>query len=251
MKLPGFRSGSTGRPAQTRRRDTDLSAKHIEEATVEACREDFATGAEARAQLDRAAKAKATRLGLGTTTLAVVAALTALALTGCSTDPGDTAKRIVEPTATGSGANPSTPDIPADEPDQDTSDALGLGDSAEYESGVEISLGKFTRGVSSEWAAPENTPYVRFNVTFKNRGNESADLNVVSLTCQREELPGEEIFDSEHGLDGLPMTHLLPGRSVTAPVACSMPADESYLQVEVSPGLADTAVFSGHVKATS
>ncbi|MFI0768608.1 hypothetical protein ACWDHW_13230 [Streptomyces melanosporofaciens] len=65
MKLPGFRSGSTGRPAQTRRRDADLSAKSTEEATVQACHEDFATGAEARAELDRAAKTKANRLGLG------------------------------------------------------------------------------------------------------------------------------------------------------------------------------------------
>ncbi|AGP56170.1 hypothetical protein [Streptomyces rapamycinicus] len=59
MKLPGFRSGSTGRPAQTRRRDADLSSKHIEEATAEACRVDYVVGAPERAAFDargRAAK---------------------------------------------------------------------------------------------------------------------------------------------------------------------------------------------------
>ncbi|MCQ6250891.1 DUF4352 domain-containing protein [Streptomyces malaysiensis] len=222
-----------------------------EPATIENCAEDYKSGGPDRASMDRHVRREVRRLGRGTTTLAIVATLAALALTGCSTDPGDTAKRIVEsaePTATGAGAEPTAPDVPADEPDQDSSDALGLGDTAKYDGGVHISLSKFTRGTSSEWAAPENTPYVKFSITFENKGKETADLNTVSLSCQRAEAPGEEIFDSEHGLDGLPMTHLLPGRSVTAPVACSMPVDESYLQVEVSPGLADTAVFSGHIK---
>ncbi|TMU98080.1 DUF4352 domain-containing protein [Streptomyces sp. DASNCL29] len=220
-------------------------------ATIENCAEDYASGATARASIDRHTRNEVRRLGRGTTALAAVAALTALALTGCSTDSGDTAKRVVE-AAEPTGADPSTPDadVPADEPTEDDTspDALGLGDTAEYDGGVKISLGKFTRGTSGPYAAPENMAYIRFNITFKNTGDETADLNTVSLSCQRAEAPGEEIFDSEHGLDGLPMTHLLPGRSVTAPVACSLPTDESYLQVEVSPGLADTAVFSGHIK---
>ncbi|MEV5770106.1 hypothetical protein AB0L49_02380 [Streptomyces antimycoticus] len=224
-----------------------------EPATPERCAEDYASGASNRADFDRRLRNEMRRIGRGTATLAVAAALTALALTGCSTDSGDTAKRIVEsaePTATGDGADPTTPDAPADEPTQDDTspDALDLGDTVEYEGGVHISLGKFTRGTSGPYAAPENTAYIRFNVTFKNTGDETADLNTVSLSCQRAEAPGAEIFDSEHGLDGLPMTHLLPGRSVTAPVACSLPADEDYLQVEIAPGLADTAVFSGHIK---
>ncbi|MFF4479471.1 hypothetical protein ACFY1A_20965 [Streptomyces sp. NPDC001520] len=65
MKLPGFRSGSTGRPAQTRRRDADLSAKNIEEATVEACRTDFVLGAEDRADFDARCRATATGEGAG------------------------------------------------------------------------------------------------------------------------------------------------------------------------------------------
>ncbi|MFJ1995295.1 DUF4352 domain-containing protein [Streptomyces asiaticus] len=230
------------------------SARAEGPATIANCAEDYASAAPDRASIDRHVRNEVRRLGRRSgATLAVVATLAALALTGCSTDSGNTAKRIVEsaePTATGDGADPSTPhtDVPADEPTDDSTDALGLDDTAAYEGGVEISLSKFTRGTSSEWAAPENTPYVKFSITFENKGKETADLNTVSLSCQRAEAPGEEIFDSEHGLDGLPMTHLLPGRSVTSPVACSLPADETYLQVEVSPGLADTAVFSGHIK---
>ncbi|MEU8723540.1 hypothetical protein [Streptomyces antimycoticus] len=250
--MPDRTDQPTNQPSDRARENVIMS----EPATPERCTEDYKAGATARASIDRHARNAARRLGRSTTALAVVAALAALALTGCSTDSGDTAKRIVEsaePSETGDGADPTTPDAPADEPTQDDTspDALGLGDTVEYEGGVHISLGKFTRGTSGPYAAPENTAYIRFNVTFKNTGDETADLNAVSLTCQRESSPGVEIFDSEHGLDGLPMTHLLPGRSVTAPVACSLPADESYLQVEIAPGLADVAVFSGHVKATS
>ncbi|WP_438478979.1 hypothetical protein [Streptomyces asiaticus] len=57
MKLPGRRSGSTGRPAQTRRRDADLSAKNIEEATLEACRTDYVVGAPERAAFDARVRA--------------------------------------------------------------------------------------------------------------------------------------------------------------------------------------------------
>lgn len=58
------RSGSTGSPAQTRRLDPDEQAALDEESTVEACRVDYALGAEARAAIDRASEAKANRLGL-------------------------------------------------------------------------------------------------------------------------------------------------------------------------------------------
>ncbi|MER8158141.1 hypothetical protein [Streptomyces sp. NPDC094472] len=249
--MPDRTDQPTSQPSSRARENVIMS----EPATVENCADDYKAGAPDRASVDRRVRNELRRLGRRGATLAVVAALAALALTGCSTDSGNTAKRIVEsaePAETGDGADPSTPDadVPADEPTEDDTipDALGLGDTVEYDGGVEISLGKFTRGVSSEWAAPENTAYIRFNVTFKNTGDKTADLNTVSLSCQRAEAPGEEIFDSEHGLDGLPMTHLLPGRSVTAPVACSLPADEDYLQVEIAPGLADVAVFSGHIK---
>ncbi|MFI7315164.1 hypothetical protein [Streptomyces hygroscopicus] len=56
MKLFGSRSGSTGRPAQTRRADADLNSKRSEPATVEACRVDFVLGADTRADFDRRAR---------------------------------------------------------------------------------------------------------------------------------------------------------------------------------------------------
>lgn len=50
------RSGSTGRPAQTRRADHDLSSKVRTEATVDACRSDYATGAAERKAFDARAQ---------------------------------------------------------------------------------------------------------------------------------------------------------------------------------------------------
>lgn len=248
--MPDRTDQPTNQPSSRARENVIMS----EPATPERCAEDYKAGATARASIDRHARNAARRLGRGTTALAAVAALAALALTGCSTDSGNTAKRIVESaetSATGDGADPSTPDVPTGEPDDSPDDgmiALALDDTASYEDGVNLSLSGFKRGTSGPYAAPENTPLIRFSITFENKGDKAADLSGVSLTCQRESSPGEEIFDSEHGLDGIPATRLLPGRTNTVPVACSLPADEDYLQVEVSPGLADVAVFSGHIK---
>ncbi|NEW74996.1 hypothetical protein [Streptomyces rhizosphaericus] len=195
-------------------------------ATIENCAEDYKTGTTARASIDRHARNAARRLGRGTTALAVIAALAGIALTGCSSDSGDTAKRIVEsaePSATGDSADPSTPDVPTGEPDDSPGDgmiALALDDTASYEDGVEISLSDFKRGISSEWAAPGDTPYVQFSITVENTGNDTADLSGITLDCQREDSTGEEIFDTDKGLDGIPTTHVLPGRTVTTPAAC-------------------------------
>ncbi|MGW5691507.1 hypothetical protein ACWEWX_11250 [Streptomyces asiaticus] len=188
--------------------------------------------------------------------LAAVAALTISGLTACGNS--DLPSRVTGTPASASSrpADDATP--PADETTEDSEDVdtsdddgmvdLGLTDTAKYDGGVEVSLSRFTRGISSEWAAPGNTPYVKFNVTFKNGGDEAADLSGVTLSCQHGDTPGEEIFDSEHGLDGIPTSHVRPGRTVTAVVACEMPKAETYLQVEVQPGLADVTVFSGDIK---
>ena len=54
----------------------------------------------------------------------------------------------------------------------------------------------------------------------------------------------EAIYDD--GLDGLPDTRILAGRSLTVPWACELPKDETFLQVEVSPDWeSEEAIFAG------
>lgn len=61
---------------------------------------------------------------------------------------------------------------------------------------------------------------------------------------------GEGIYDDGlDGLDGLPDTRILAGRSLTVPWACELPKNETFLQVEVSPDYdSEEAIFTGDVK---
>ena len=53
----------------------------------------------------------------------------------------------------------------------------------------------------------------------------------------------------DDGLDGLPDTSILAGRSLSVPWACELPKGETFLQVEVAPDYdSETAIFTGDVK---
>ncbi|MER5298606.1 hypothetical protein ABT039_03970 [Streptomyces lasiicapitis] len=136
----------------------------------------------------------------------------------------------------------------APEPDDDT---LGLTGTAVYENKNQVSLAAFSRGVSGAYASPEKTPYVKFTLKLKNGTSKVIDVSELSVLCQYgdEGRDGEEIFDSENGLDGPPQTHLRPGRSLTATLACELPKSQTYVQIEVTPDFeAEPAIFAGKVK---
>lgn len=187
------------------------------------------------------------------TALAVLAAsiLAAASLTACSSTSTPKPATAPAPAAEEPSAAPADDADVEPEPEETAQDLTGLGfdDTADFD-GVTIALSSFRRGVSSEYAAPENTPYARFTVTVHNGRKAAVDLNDLTVTCSYGDSgrEGEEIFDTDQGLDGIPMNHVLPGRTGTGVVACELPQGESYLQVEVMPGLADPAIFSGTVK---
>lgn len=133
--------------------------------------------------------------------------------------------------------------------DTDDDGVYSLGDDVIYETDVEVGLSKFSRATSSEYAAPENTPYVRFTVKIKNGGDEKLDMALLTINCSygQDGQSSEAIFDT--GLDGGPDTSLLPGRSISVPWGCELPKDEKLLQVEVAPDFeSETAIFTGNVK---
>ncbi|MBM7170475.1 hypothetical protein JQK87_19190 [Streptomyces sp. G44] len=137
------------------------------------------------------------------------------------------------------------------EPESTDPEVSGLGDSVTYSDDVELSLSKFARGTSTDTAAPENTPYVKFTVRVKNDGKTTVDTSAFSVSCSygKDGAPSESIFDSAAGLNGGPDTRLLAGRSITVTWACELPKPEKTIQIEVSPDMeSESAIFTGEVK---
>ncbi|MGW7299145.1 hypothetical protein, partial [Streptomyces sp. NPDC054829] len=130
-----------------------------------------------------------------------------------------------------------------------SSDSYALDDTVVYDHDVEVSLSGFSRGVSSDYAAPENTPYVKFTIKVVNNSDSTVDANEMTASCAYgdEGREGEAIYDD--GLDGLPDTRILAGRSLSFAWACELPKKETFLQVEVAPDYdSEEVVFAGDVK---
>lgn len=136
-----------------------------------------------------------------------------------------------------------------DDAASDDDGVFALDDTVIYDSDVEVTLSRFRRGVSHDYAAPENTPYARFTIKIVNSSGATVDANEMTVDCAYgdEGKEGEAIYDD--GLNGLPETRILAGRSLTVPWACELPKGETFLQVEVSPDYdSEEAVFTGDVK---
>ncbi|MFI8933506.1 hypothetical protein ACIG3E_38300 [Streptomyces sp. NPDC053474] len=149
-------------------------------------------------------------------------------------------------------ADDETPaDDKAEREDDDDSQVFGLNDTVTYNNEVAVSLSKFSRGTSSATAAPENTPYLKFDVRVENSGTSTIDTTAFSVHCAygEDSKEGELVIDSERGLDGGPSTRLLAGRALTVTWACAVPKPEKAVQIEVSPDFeTETAIFTGEVK---
>lgn len=140
---------------------------------------------------------------------------------------------------------------PEPTPEDTEPEVMGLTDGVTYEDGVEVELSGYTRGTSSAYASPENTPYVTFTVKIVNGSESMVDIGTGYVLCFHgdESREAEQIFDPERGLEGVPPMRLRPGRTASAKVACEMPKGEEYLQVELAPSVeAEVAVFAGNVK---
>ncbi|MER7969118.1 hypothetical protein ABTX35_08980 [Streptomyces sp. NPDC096080] len=138
---------------------------------------------------------------------------------------------------------------PGPEPTETGPQIFGLSDTVTYETGVEVSLSKFTRATSSDYASPENTPYMKFTVKVKNGGSNTVDTTALMVNCSYSEdgQSSDSVFDD--GLDGSPSTQLLAGRSLSVSWGCALPKGEDVLQVEVAPDLeSETAIFTGNLK---
>ncbi|CAL9391740.1 hypothetical protein SUDANB105_01270 [Streptomyces sp. enrichment culture] len=184
---------------------------------------------------------------------AVVASLVTVGVSGDSeAKPAPTVTVTMTAPAAGAeedaGSGADTESEPATD-EAGSGDAYGLADTVAYENDVEVSLSGFTRGVSNDYAAPENTPYVKFTIKVVNGSDATIDANEMTVNCAYgdEGKEGEAIYDD--GLDGLPDTRILAGRSLSVPWACELPKNDTFVQVEVAPDWeSEEAVFAGDVK---
>jgi len=189
---------------------------------------------------------------------AVVAAVLAAVVTASVTGDGkaEAAPTVtVTKTAPAEGGDAAADDSATDAADSETpaedsgDDSYGFGDTIAYDNDVEISLTKITRAVSGEYASPEKTPYAKFTIKIVNKSDKKIDASMMTVNCAYgdEGKEGESIYDD--GLDGLPDTSILAGRSLSVPWGCELPKGESFLQIEVAPDYeSETAIFTGKVK---
>lgn len=128
--------------------------------------------------------------------------------------------------------------------------ALGLTDTAKLSNGLSVTLSDFTRGKSSDTAAPDNAPYIRYRVLIRNESTEKLDLGLFLDECMygKPGTPSESVFDTAKGLDGAPSITLLPGDTARFPIACTLPPTEDYLRVEINADWSeDPAIFVGRL----
>ncbi|WP_406362372.1 hypothetical protein [Streptomyces sp. NBC_01579] len=188
-------------------------------------------------------------------TAALLAALGG-SLTACN-GAGDTPRAPKQPNGTVSASKEAGTDDKggddsgSDETSDDTTLTVALDGTAKWRNGVKATLSGFSRGFSSDTAMPEHTAYLGFTVTIVNGWNKPIDLSMTQLSCPN---GGDEIFDSEKGLNGLPDSHVLPGKSGTWKTACAFKKSDNKVQIEIEPYDADslagyrTAIFTGEVK---
>lgn len=179
-------------------------------------------------------------------TIALLAALLAASTAACTSN--NTTGKSAASSAPAATITPNIEEKPTEEATDTGDSSYALTDTMGYENGVKVSLSGFMRKTSSEYASPENTPYLKFTAKVVNGSGTMLDMSSLMVSCLYGEdgKQGEQIFD-----DGLetPTTHLRPGRSINVTTGCQLPKDEHYVQIEIAPDFeSETAIFAGEVK---
>lgn len=122
--------------------------------------------------------------------------------------------------------------------DADATDPLEdyarFGESYTYDDGIELAVGAAGPYTPSDTSAGAEgfEQFVRFDVTIVNGSDVEFDPSMVLTSMTSGGTSASEIFDSANGLEGSPMTAVLPGQTVTFPVAYAV-TDPADLTLEV------------------
>ncbi len=84
---------------------------------------------------------------------------------------------------------------------------------------TDITLSKPRSFTTSAMASPGGVPAIGYDVTIVNHGDQAVPPMSLSITASVGDKSSEQVFDSGGGYPGAPTTDLLPGKSVTFPVA--------------------------------
>ncbi len=126
----------------------------------------------------------------------------------------------------------------------DTTTALvRFGETFTYDDGLEVTIGTLAAYEPSEYAWAEGDRFVVFTVTIVNGTGEVFDPSGFSTTASSGGREADEVYDSENGLEGSPMTSIQPGKSVSFEVAYGV-SDASDLTLDVSPDWWDHDTFT-------
>jgi hypothetical protein len=110
-----------------------------------------------------------------------------------------------------------------------------FGETATFE-GLTLGISKPEAFTPSEYAATGSQPNnVKFTVTITNTGDEGYDPALTFLTASSASQEASEVFDTEGGLSGAPMTTILPGASTSYVVGFNV-ADPAQIVMDATSG---------------
>lgn len=172
---------------------------------------------------------------------ATIAVAAVLAVTGCApTTGGD---RATETSGSNAQSAPAAKP-PKPKPEPPTPGELAFGDSFEWQDGLQVTVSRPREFQPARWAAFDKGPaYVRFTVKVVNGTKRPYDPSSNWYgTVQSGNREASTIFDTDHGLDGAPMTSILPGREGVWDEGYTV-LDPTDLVYEVAPSWDHQTVF--------
>jgi hypothetical protein len=134
---------------------------------------------------------------------------------------------------------------------QASTGVAAFGQRVTYDDGVAVEVTPPQAFTPSRYAfGNERDRAVSFEVTVINGSDQPLDTVTAIVRATHAGRDAPLIFDSEKGMGGAPQGTVLPGKSITFPVAVSIGAEAGDLQIDVTPGIVgDPAIFSGQVQA--
>jgi hypothetical protein len=124
-----------------------------------------------------------------------------------------------------------------------------FGQRVTFDDGVAVEVTTPQAFVPSRYAAGNDRERaVSFEVTIINGSDQPLDAVAAFVRATHAGRDAPLIFDSEKGVNGAAQGTVLPGKSITFPIAVSIGKDVAELQIDVSPGfVGDPAIFSGQI----
>lgn len=181
--------------------------------------------------------------------LAIAVAGAAVVLTGCSVPvAGEASAASSAPTTTRSAYTPPIYTPPAAQQTSSNIGALGV-DTFTYADGLAVSVSKPEVYTPGKYSAGNDFPVaVRLVVTVTNNSSKAFDPTLFQVDASFGGQSASRIFDSANDIGSAPQTQVLPGKSISFPVAFSIIEGGGELQVDTTPSWShNSSVFIGPI----